>query len=83
MWNNQNHRVELDLPTSVGMGEFSASSISEMLLTVGCMMQALHNQITHLERISFGPLTLPEDLSRGEWRLLTPEEEAALLAAAE
>ena len=47
------------------------------------MMQALHNQITHLERISFGPLTLPEDLSRGEWRLLTPEEEAALLAAAE
>ena len=47
------------------------------------MMLALHNQITHLERISFGPLSLPEDLARGAWRLLTPEEEQALLAAAE
>ena len=47
------------------------------------MMQALHNQITHLERISFGPLILPEELAPGEWRLLTPAEEAALLAAAQ
>lgn len=47
------------------------------------MMLALHNQITHLERISFGPLTLPQDLARGAWRPLTPEEEQALLAAAE
>lgn len=46
------------------------------------MMLALHNQITHLERISFGPLSLPEELSRGAWRELTPEEEEALLAAA-
>ena len=47
------------------------------------MMLALHNQITELERISFGPLTLPPTLARGDWRELTPEEEAALLAAAE
>ena len=46
------------------------------------MMLSLHNQITHLERISFGPLTLPEDLARGQWRELTDEEEAALLKAA-
>ena len=46
------------------------------------MMEALHNQITYLERVSFGPLTLPEELGRGEWRELTPEEEAAILAAA-
>ena len=46
------------------------------------MMQALHNQITHLERISFGPLTLPEDLPRGAWRELTGEEEQSLLDAA-
>ncbi len=46
------------------------------------MLLSLHNQITYLERISFGPLTLPEELGCGEWRELTPEEEAALLAAA-
>ena len=47
------------------------------------MMETLHNQITYLERISFGPLTLPEDLPRGAWRELTVDEERALLAAAE
>ena len=47
------------------------------------MMEALHNRITYLERITFGPLVLQEDLPRGAWRELTPEEEAALLAAAE
>ena len=46
------------------------------------MLEALHNQITYLERISFGPLTLPADLARGEWRELTPEEETAILDAA-
>ena len=46
------------------------------------MMLALHNQITSLERISFGPLTLPADLPRGAWRELTNEEEKALLEAA-
>lgn len=46
------------------------------------MMEALHNQIVYLERTTFGPLSLPDDLARGEWRELTPEEEQALLAAA-
>ncbi len=46
------------------------------------MLEALHNQITYLERISFGPLTLPVDLPRGEWRELTPAEEQAILDAA-
>ena len=46
------------------------------------MMGALGNRITALERISFGPLTLPADLPRGAWRALTEQEEAALLAAA-
>ena len=46
------------------------------------MLEALHNQITYLERISFGPLTLSADMERGAWRELTPEEEAAILDAA-
>ena len=46
------------------------------------MMESLHNQITYLERISFGPLSLPEDLPRGAWRELTEAEEESLLAAA-
>ncbi|MBQ8357695.1 MAG: rRNA pseudouridine synthase [Clostridia bacterium] len=46
------------------------------------MMEALHNQITYLERVTFGPLALPADLERGAWRELTPEEEQAILAAA-
>ena len=46
------------------------------------MLEVLHNQITYLERISFGPLTLPADLARGEWRELTPAEEQAILDAA-
>ena len=44
------------------------------------MMESVHNQITALERISFGPLTLDPALSRGEWRYLTEDEEAALQA---
>ena len=46
------------------------------------MMEALHNQITYLERVTFGPLALSCDLPRGGWRELTPDEEAALLLAA-
>ena len=44
------------------------------------MMEAVHNQITHLERLTFGPLVLDPALQRGEWRELT-EEEIALLNA--
>ena len=42
------------------------------------MMEAVHNQITYLERITFGPLTLDSALSRGEWRELTEAEIMAL-----
>ena len=42
------------------------------------MMEAVHNQITYLERRTFGPLTLDPALDRGEWRELTDEEIAAL-----
>ena len=42
------------------------------------MMEAVHNQITALERRTFGPLSLDANLSRGEWRPLTKEEEDSL-----
>lgn len=42
------------------------------------MMEAVHNQITALERVTFGPLSLDPALGRGEWRRLTAEEESAL-----
>ena len=44
------------------------------------MAEAVHNQITYLERVSFGPLLLDTALERGEWRHLTAEEESALEA---
>ena len=45
------------------------------------MMEAVNNRITSLERLTFGPLSLDPTLDRGDWRLLTEEEEKALLAA--
>jgi len=42
------------------------------------MMEAVHNQITALERKTFGPLALDPTLARGEWRELTAEETDAL-----
>ena len=42
------------------------------------MMEAVHNQITYLERRTFGPLILDEALERSQWRPLTDEEERAL-----
>ncbi len=44
------------------------------------MLEALHNQITYLERIRFGPLTLDPTLERGQWRYLTDEETRMLEA---
>lgn len=46
------------------------------------MMLALHNQITELKRITFGPLTLPAELAPGEWREVSEAELAALRIAA-
>lgn len=45
------------------------------------MMEAVNNRITALERLTFGPLSLDPTLDRGEWRLLTDEEEKALQSA--
>lgn len=42
------------------------------------MAEAVHNQITYLERVTFGPIVLDESLERGQWRHLTPEEQNAL-----
>ena len=42
------------------------------------MMEARHNQITDLHRVTFGPLTLDESLAPGEWRLLSEDEIRAL-----
>ncbi len=42
------------------------------------MMEAVENRITALERLTFGPLSLDPALGRGEWRVLTKDEEAAL-----
>ena len=38
------------------------------------MLESVNNKITYLERITFGPLTLDEGLSRGQWRFLTKHE---------
>lgn len=42
------------------------------------MFTAVGSAITSLERVTFGPLTLDEELSRGEWRYLTEKETAAI-----
>jgi 16S rRNA pseudouridine516 synthase len=44
------------------------------------MAEAVHNQITFLERVTFGPIKLDEKLSRGEWRYLNEEEQKMLEA---
>ncbi|HSL86337.1 MAG TPA: pseudouridine synthase [Bacteroidales bacterium] len=42
------------------------------------MFHARGNEVTYLQRISFGPLTLDEDLEEGDFRELTDEELSAL-----
>ncbi len=44
------------------------------------MAEAVHNQITYLERVTFGPIALDEGLERGEWRYLTEDEQKSLEA---
>ena len=46
------------------------------------MFHAVGAEITRLERVRFGGLSLDPTLSRGEWRYLTPEEEAVLRRSA-
>lgn len=46
------------------------------------MFHAVGSEITYLERIRFGGLSLDESLCRGEWRYLTSGEEATLRRSA-
>ena len=83
--------AELEKGVDIG-GYFTAPCKVEMIdekngyitLTEGkyhqikLMAEAVHNQITYLERVTFGPIALDESLERGQWRYLNEEEEAAL-----
>lgn len=44
------------------------------------MFAAAGNHVTALKRVSIGGLKLPDDLEEGDWRMLTPEEAAAVFA---
>ncbi len=71
-------RVErdADMPARAGRITLHEGKYHQIKL----MMEARHNQITALERITFGPLTLDPALSPGEWRLLADDEIRALEA---
>ncbi|MDO4340574.1 MAG: pseudouridine synthase [Eubacteriales bacterium] len=57
-----------------GMSEVSLTICEGKFHQVKRMMEAVGKQVVYLKRISMGPLTLPEDLERGECRPLTSEE---------
>jgi len=42
------------------------------------MFAAVGNHVTHLHRDRIGGLALPEDLEPGAWRILSPEQQAAI-----
>ncbi len=88
---NQNDVTALENGVDIG-GYFTAPCKVEMTddkngyitLTEGkyhqikLMAEAVHNQITYLERVSFGPILLDTRLQRGEWRHLHSEEQRLL-----
>lgn len=69
------------MPASASLNE-----TGELLLTiregryhqVKRMLQAVNNKVLYLKRLSFGSLTLPENLKAGEFRALTAEEQENL-----
>ena len=67
---------------SAGGGE----SLADVVLTEGKfhqvkrMFAAVGHPLIGLERLRIGPIALDESLAPGEWRMLTAEEAAALLA---
>ena len=72
-------KVELDPPAEDGKQRTGRITLHEgKYHQIKLMMEARHNQITKLERITFGPLVLDPTLEPGEWRLLSDEEIAAL-----
>ncbi len=66
-------KVKLFSPTEgeISIEEGKFHQIKRMIAEVG-------SKITYLERIKFGPLTLDENLPRGQWRELTEGEIDAL-----
>jgi 16S rRNA pseudouridine516 synthase len=72
-------RVELDPQNPDERGSTGRITLHEgKYHQIKLMMEARHNQITRLMRMTFGPLTLDPALEAGEWRLLTEDEIAAL-----
>lgn len=67
--------IEGDLDGRITITEGRYHQIKQMFGAVG-------NEITYLERLTFGPLVLDDKLERGEWRYLTEDEVAALYNAA-
>ena len=45
------------------------------------MFAAAGNHVLGLSRISIGGLKMPADLAEGDWRILTPDELAAIFDA--
>ena len=90
---NESPQIKLNMESGVDIGGYLTKPCTVTLaderegritLTEGkyhqikLMMEAVHNQITYLERITFGPLSLDPALERGEWRELTDAEITAL-----
>ena len=72
-------RVELVSTTEDGRPRAGKITLHEgKYHQIKLMMEARHNQITGLCRVTFGPLTLDPTLEAGEWRMLTEEEIEAL-----
>jgi 16S rRNA pseudouridine516 synthase len=72
-------RVELDPKNPDERGSTGRITLHEgKYHQIKLMMEARHNQITKLMRMTFGPLILDPALAAGEWRLLTEDEIAAL-----
>ena len=67
--------VTLDPPDGEGKQRSGCITLHEgKYHQIKLMMEARHNQITRLHRITFGPLSLDEELAPGEWRFLTDTE---------
>ena len=72
-------KVELDPQDPEQRGAHGRITLHEgKYHQIKLMMEARHNQITRLQRITFGPLTLDPALEAGEWRMLTEGEVRAL-----
>jgi 16S rRNA pseudouridine516 synthase len=75
-------RVALDPPAEDGKQRSGLITLHEgKYHQIKLMMEARHNQITKLQRITFGPLSLDPALEAGAWRMLSEEEIAALETA--